>query len=194
MNLISGLSLPNPFNLTEMYFDEGIYKKADSAFRDCKHKVGSRVEVERKSSIAATNMIIYLVNEFICKPLREIESYANGAPECDEASSKKIKLIAQYFFSKSSVDLVRSDKDEMRIENWKRAQNILRTFYRVEMRYLGKFIEKTKILMTRDHGAPPVDSAFLFKRIPGSLADAIGCEARLRLREEVSLNAGHLSS
>jgi hypothetical protein len=194
MSSVTSLSLPVHFDPNTMYFDQSMYEKADSAFRTCKYRVDSSSEVERKCSIAATNMIIYLINEFICKPLGKIEGYANGASECDKGSCEKIKQIAQHFFSKSSTYLDRVDKDEMRIENWKRAQNILRSFYRTEIRFLGKFIEKRKILRTRDHLESLTDSVYLFTMFPGSLADAIGCEVRLRLRKEVSVNAGHFSS
>ncbi len=175
----SVLSLPpDPINdLDQMYFDVSVYRTADGEGPNrCKYSIDSTNNVYRRASMLGTNRIIRLLNEAIRKPLRAIPGFPTEE-RLDAVTIQKVEEIVQRLLSQCPQNLGTKTEREERIDLWKRTANILRAYFRVELPYLGRMLQRSRKISVQDA------VALLFAKCPGSLADAIGVEV-IRQGEE----------
>ena len=178
----SVLSLPpDPSNdINQMYFDISVYRTADGEGPNrCKGSVDSMNRVSRGASIFGTNRIIRLLNDAIRKPLRAIPGFPTVGEHLDSATIQKVEEIVQRLLSQCPQNLGTKTEREERIDLWKRTYNILQAYFRVELPYLGKMLQRSRNISVKDA------VALLYTKCPGSLADAIGIETKRHTREEV---------
>ena len=170
MDPTSLMTFPSPVVLCRPLFDREVYLKAEGfqGPTPCRNSVDSEDSSKQGASLTATNCIFFMLNEYVRRPLREIPDFPKVAEHPDGATIQKVDQIFQRFLSECPPTLGTGDARVYRIDIWRRVNNILQAYFRVEVPYLGKFLQKTK-------GLAPKDAvAFLYTKCPGSLADAIG--------------------
>ena len=183
MDPTSLMTFPSPVVLTHPLFDREVYLKADGfqGPTPCRASIDSVDGSEQGGSLLATNWIFFILNEHVRRPLREIPDFPKVAEHPDGATIQKVDQIFQRFLSEGPLALGTGDARAYRIDIWKRVNNILQTYFKVEVPYLMRHLMRTRGMSAKETGA------FLSGKIPGSLADAIGATVLREASEETDM-------
>lgn len=175
------LTFPTPFDPSKQYFSIADYQLADSTVNACKCRIDSSRNRDQRVSMVSTNMIVYLLNDFLRRTILGIPNYPKIDAQPDAVTVQKVEQVFQRFMPQCSQDLGTGPKREDRIEHWSRSLNIFRAFFSAEIAYLAKFLQKTKGLPTKE------GMAYLCINCPGSLADAVGCTETRYFEEKIAM-------
>ena len=185
---VKHLSLPEAFDPNAECFSKDVDEKGDEAFRVCKDRITAVETVVQQRSRRATNLIVCTVDDLVARPLREQMNFPNSAAsEIDSISAEKARKIIHHLFSSYFQDSLPMESDKQQTEWTKRASNILRSYYRSELSYLGRFLEMPKILATvglpkilstRDQVHDSRIQRYFYSMRHGTLAEIIGREAQ----------------
>jgi len=162
---------PN-FNPGSRYLPLEVYQKADKTVVECYLKCNDPDITNNSASIAATNLIVRILNDKVRRPFAE---FGNTAAICEKVFNEVMSLLP-----KPGSEVEAASRQEL----WKRAKNIVSVFFQKEFTFLAQYLMK--------NGLPKATALDRLITQPKSLADAIGCEAvrdmqrlSLQKREEV---------
>ncbi len=186
MDPTSLMTFTSPVEFNKPLFGIDVYRKSDGAgtASQCMWSIDSKDWLEQGTSLGGTNTVFFFLNEYVRRPLREIPDFPKVAEHPDGATIQKVDQIFQQFLSQCPASLGTGLARERRIDLWKRVNNILQGYFKVEVPYLVRHLMKTRGMNIKEAGA------FLAGKIPGSLADAIGVAVERAAIEDV----GRMSS
>ena len=154
------------------YFDPLVYLRADKEMYPCVKRFDSATPFDKRCSVAATNMIVRVLNRDVVSHCWELKGMAAiGSqiyyPECSPALEKEldgVHLGASYRFIPPFSFYRDTQENAPQIELIHRTANVLHAFYPDEVDSLQVFLK------------PQEDKIFGVR--PGSVADAVAKRIR----------------